>query len=189
MRTRPIAALVSLSFFLCLTGCDREGPQGPQGLQGLPGPQGLPGTPAPAMAFGYFYALMPVDNAATVALGAAVDFPQNGAASGISRAGTSTFTLPQIGTYEISWQVCVTEAGQLVLALDSGMGAVELGHTVAGRPTGTSQITNHVLIATTVANSILTLRNPAGGLSALTITPLAGGLQPVSASLVIKQLQ
>lgn len=37
-------------------------------------------------------------------------------------------------------------------------------------------------------NAILTMRNPAGN-AALTITPLAGGTQPVSAHLVIMQIQ
>ena len=39
------------------------------------------------------------------------------------------------------------------------------------------------------ANSILTVRNPAGNTAALGITPLAGGKRPVSAHLVIAQLQ
>jgi hypothetical protein len=60
---------------------------------------------------------------------------------------------------------------------------------VAGRATGTSQITNHVLITITDADTKLSVRNVAGAASALTITPSAGGLQPVSASIVIKQLQ
>ncbi len=42
---------------------------------------------------------------------------------------------------------------------------------------------------TTAVNSILTVRNPAGNSTALTITPLAGGTRPVSASLIVEQLQ
>ena len=98
-------------------------------------------------------------------------------------------TLPAIGVYEVSWQVSVTEPGQLVLGLDTGAGAVEVPATVAGRATGTSQISNHVIITTTVADTKLTIRNPSGNSTALTITPLAGGTHAVSASLVIKQLQ
>ena len=44
------------------------------------------------------------------------------------------------------------------------------------------------IITTTVINSILTVRNPAGNAAALTITPLAGGTRPVSAHLVITQI-
>ena len=39
-----------------------------------------------------------------------------------------------------------------------------------------------------VANSILSVRNPTGNSTALTVTPLAGGNHPVSASLAIKQI-
>jgi hypothetical protein len=141
------------------------------------------------MAFGYFYALMPPDNAATVAPATAVDFPRDGAAIGISRAGASEFILPAIGVYEISWQVSISEAGQLILGLDSGSGVVEQPNTVVGRATGTSQITNQVLLTTTAAASILTVRNPAGNSTALTATPTAGGARAVSATLVIKQVQ
>ncbi|MCP3167882.1 hypothetical protein [Myxococcus qinghaiensis] len=147
------------------------------------------GEPAAPLAFGYFYALMPPDNAATVAAGGAVDFPQDGSVSGITRASSEEFILPAIGVYEISWQVSVTETGQLIVGLDSGAGVVEQVSTVAGRATGASQITNHVLITTTVVNSVVSIRNPVGNTPALTITPLAGGARPVSATLLIKQIQ
>lgn len=45
------------------------------------------------------------------------------------------------------------------------------------------------LVDTTTINSVLTVRNPAGNAAALTITPLAGGTAPVSAHLVITQIQ
>jgi len=50
-------------------------------------------------------------------------------------------------------------------------------------------IITEVIVSTTVINSILTVRNPAGNAAALTITPLAGGTRPVSAHLVIVRLQ
>ncbi|MBJ6766176.1 collagen-like protein [Myxococcaceae bacterium JPH2] len=150
---------------------------------------GAPGPASGILSFGYFYALMPPDNAATVAAASAVEFPQNGAMSGISRASASQFNLPAIGVYEISWQVSVAEAGQLVLGLDSGSGVVEQPSTVVGRATGTSQLMGHVLLTTTSVNSILTVRNPSGNSPALTVTPLAGGTHPVSASLLIMQIR
>ena len=55
--------------------------------------------------------------------------------------------------------------------------------------TGTSQIVGMAIVETTAINAILTVRNPAGNAAALTITPLAGGTRPVSAHLVITQLQ
>lgn len=137
------------------------------------------------LSFADFYALMPSDNAATVAPGTDVSFPQNGPTSGtiITRTGTSTFNLSAIGTYQVLFQVSVTEAGQLILTLNG----TDLAYTVVGRATGTTQIIGMALVQTTVINSILTVRNPAGNSTALTITPLAGGTRPVSAHLVITQ--
>lgn len=130
---------------------------------------------------------MPPDNAATVAPGTDVNFPQDGPNSGvgIARTSASSFNLPEIGTYQILFQVSVTDAGQLVLTLNGA----ELPYTVVGRATGTSQIVGMALVATTSINSVLTVRNPADNAAALTITPLAGGTEPVSAYLVIMQIQ
>ena len=44
------------------------------------------------------------------------------------------------------------------------------------------------IVTTTTANSIVTVRNPQSAQTALTITPLAGGTEPVSSHLVITQL-
>ena len=90
-----------------------------------------------------------------------------------------------IGTYHVLFQVSVDEAGQLILTLN----AVDLAYTVVGRATGTSQLVGTALVTTTAANSILTVRNPAGNSTALTITPIAGGTRDVSAHLVIMQIK
>jgi len=137
--------------------------------------------------FADFYALMPPDNAATVAPGTDVSFPQDGPNSGadIARTGPSSFNLAQIGTYQVLFQVSVTEAGQLILTLNGA----DLEYTVAGRATGTSQIIGMAIVTTTAINSVLTVRNPAGNAAALTITPVAGGPRPVSAHLIITQIQ
>ncbi|MFB5253026.1 collagen-like protein, partial [Bacillus mycoides] len=164
------------------------GLQGPTGATGLQGPTGATGT---VLDFADFYALMPPDNAATVAVGGDVDFPRDGPfnGAGIARTGADTFNLSAIGSYQVLFQVSVTEAGQLVLTLNSGAGAVELAYTVVGRATGTSQIVGMALVQTSVINSILTVRNPASESTALTITPLAGGTESVSAHLVITRLR
>lgn len=83
------------------------------------------------------------------------------------------------------FEVSVDEAGQLLLTLNGA----DLPYTVVGRATGASQIVGMAIVTTTVVNSILTVRNPAGNAAALTITPLAGGTRPVSAHLVITQIQ
>jgi hypothetical protein len=164
------------------------GPAGPAGDAGPEGPEGVPGPPGPASPteFAQFFALMPPDNAATVAPGTDVDFPQDGPTSpGIARTGPDTFTLPAVGVYRVAFAVSVDEAGQLILTLDGA----DLAYTVAGRATGTSQIVGEALVETTSIDSILTVRNPAGNSTALTVTPLAGGTRPVSATLLIERLE
>lgn len=161
------------------------GPTGPAGATGPTGPAGLTG-PSGTTEFAQFYALMPPDNATTVAVGSAVDFPNDGprSAGPISRTGDSTFELGEIGVYRVSFGVSVDEAGQLMLSLDG----TELDYTVVGRATGTSQIVGESLVQTTSADSVLEVVNPTGNATALTITPFAGGAKPVSASLVIQRL-
>ena len=138
------------------------------------------------LGFADFYALMPPDNSATVASGTDVSFPEDGPNSGsdISRTGPDSFNLAQIGSYQILFEVSVDEAGQLILTLNGE----DLVYTVFGRATGASQIVGMAIVTTTVTNSILTVRNPAGNAAALTITPLAGGTRPVSAHLIITQI-
>ena len=139
------------------------------------------------MGYADFFALMPPDNTETVAPGTDVSFPQDGpnSGSGIARSGPSSFTLAEIGTYQVLFQVSVTEPGQLILTLNG----VDLAYTVAGRETDTSQIVGMAIVETTEVDSVLTVRNPDGTAAALTITPLAGGTRPVSAHLVITRIQ
>jgi hypothetical protein len=130
---------------------------------------------------------MPPDNAATVAAGSAVDFPQDGVirpSSVISRTSADSFTLGAIGVYEIRFQVSVTEAGQLMIRANG----IEINKTVVGRATGTTQIIGFSLIQTTSINTIIEIINPSGNSPALTITPLAGGTHPVSAELLIYRI-
>jgi BclA-like protein/collagen triple helix repeat protein len=162
------------------------GATGPAGAPGATGDTGPPGPPAPDLtSYAEFYALMPPDNAAPVAAGGAVDFPLNGPSQGgIARINAETFLLPEAGTYRVSFSVSVSEAGQLALSLNGA----ELPSTVYGRATGTSQIAGDSLVTTSGANSTLSIVNPAGNSTALTITPLAGGTHPAAASLVVEQL-
>jgi hypothetical protein len=174
------------------------GPIGPQGVKGDPGPKGDRGQTGPVGApgpagpsgtseFAEFYALMPPDNSATVAPSSVVSFSQTGPQSGsglIARLTSSTFQMGAIGTYRVSFEVPVTEPGQLELTLNG----VALPYTVVGRATGTSEITGDSLVNVATVASVLAVVNPSGESTALTITPLAGGTMPVSASLVIQKL-
>ncbi len=135
--------------------------------------------------FADFFAIMPPDNAGTVAPGGDVQFPRNGPSSGsIGRVGFGQFILPSNGAYQIMFQVSVNEPGQLVITLNG----VDLPTTVTGRSGGTSQVVGLAIVQNTQANSILSIRNPAGNSLALTISPIAGGNRPVSAHLVITKL-
>jgi hypothetical protein len=164
------------------------GEVGPKGSEGPSGPTG-PEGPVAAPVFAEFYALMPPDNAATVGAGIPVEFPQTGPTTGvIVRQTASKFVLPSIGTYRVSFSVSTDEPGQLVIALNTGSGMVELPYTVYGRATGTSLIAGDALVTTSATNSVLEVRNPAGNTPALTITPKAGGTHAATASLVIQRL-
>ena len=161
------------------------GAPGEDGAPGLPGPAGPPGPPAEPN-FADFYALMPGDNPAPVAVGAAVEFPQLDATAGtdITALTASTFQLASIGIYRIYYQVSVSEAGQLVLHVNG----VPYAPSAAGRATGTSPISNLFRLTTTVVNTVISLNNPAGNPAELTITPIAGGTIPVSAHLDIERV-
>ena len=178
-----------------------RGPTGPQGPIGLPGPQGPTGETGPQGPIGEtgpqgpaggissyadFFAIMPLDNSSTIAPGTNVSFPQNGTINSttISRLSDDTFNLSEIGSYLILFQVSITEAGQLVLSLNDA----ELDYTVVGSATGTSQISEMTIVTTTSEDSVLSVRNPSDEAAALTITPVAGGTNPVSAHLVIIKL-
>ncbi len=112
-------------------------------------------------------------------------FPQDGPSSGtITRLTASTFDLPDIGSYNVAFSVSVSEAGQLALYFNGG----QLAYTVYGRAAGDSQIFGDVVVQTSTIDSVLSLDNPAGESTALTITPLAGGTDPNAASLMISKL-
>jgi hypothetical protein len=128
---------------------------------------------------------MPGDNSVTVAPGTSISFPGDGVTNSIiTRVNDMQFNLPNIGVYEIYFQVSITEPGQLCVVLNG----VEDPTTIVGRATGTSQLVGFSLIKTTIINSVLSINNPIGETTALTITPIAGGTNPVSANLIIKQI-
>ncbi len=159
------------------------GPIGPQGPQGEVGPAGPAGT---VLGYADFYALMPTDNAAPITAGTDVAFPQDGAnsANGITRASDTSFTLADVGVYQVTFNATAAEAGQLVLTLNGA----ELPYTVVGRSATDSEITGTALITTAAADSVLTVRNPVNDTTSLTLTPSAGGANPVSAHLTILRL-
>lgn len=167
------------------------GATGATGAAGTTGPTGATGASGSSGMLDYslFYLLAPPNDAATISIGAAVPFPQVGPTTGVivPTAGDGTFTeftLPDIGVYEVIWQVSVNEPGQLQLWLNGSV----IAYTTVGRATGTAQIVGHTLISTSIVNSILTVNNPSGNSTALTVTPNAGGTNPNSGTLLIKRI-
>ena len=172
------------------------GPQGPMGLQGPVGPAGATGStgatgpagPGGAIAFADFFALMPPDNSAGILAGQDVAFPQNGSMTSggsISRLTSSSFNLSAIGTYQVMFQVNL-EFGQLDLSLNG----TELPATVAGAQSmGYASIVGTFLLTTTAVNSVLTVRNPLLNNNTVYLPTDVGGSSPVSAHLVVTQIQ
>lgn len=118
-----------------------------------------------------------------------VPFPQNGPLLGsISRIDSSSFLLPDIGTYEINFRVHTTEPGQLQLELNN----VDVANTVAVNMNPTSgghPIIGSFFITTTSVNSTLAVINPTGNSTALTITPANGAeTHANSQSITIKRI-
>jgi hypothetical protein len=129
-----------------------------------------------SLGFAMFYGMAPPDYAATIAVGAPIDFPRAGPTGGLTapvRTGVGLFSFPVIGTYNVAWQASITEAGQLQLS--SSATGLNLA-SVASRATGTSQISNNILITTTVINEVISIVNPSGNATALTVTPASGSL-------------
>jgi hypothetical protein len=155
---------------------------GATGNLGSTGPTGSNGF----FSFADFYALMPPDNAATIATGADIQFPNDGPIFGtdISRISPATFNLASVSTYQVFFQASIDEPAQLCIAINS----IEIPYTIVGRATGTTQVAGTSLITTTTPNSVLSIRNPAGETAALTLTPTAGGIKPSSAHLIITKL-
>lgn len=171
----------------------RVSPSGVPGcLAGTGGTDGTGGTGSSGIIgdvlFSNFFALMPGDNADTVGAGTPIDFPQDGPSNGaMNRINATTFEVLVAGTYQITWQASIAEAGQLVVAVDLGSGFAEVAETVVGRATGTSQIVGDTLLEL-VEGDLVQIWNPTGNAAALTLTPIAGGTHAVSATLSFVRL-
>jgi hypothetical protein len=135
--------------------------------------------------YSLFYGLAPSDYAATIGVGTAVPFPSLGPTSGAATQLTSTtFNLPLIGDYEVSWVICIAEAGQLGITLNSSI----ISYSVVGRATGTNALNGNCIINNPAVNGVLSIVNPAGNSTALTVVPTSGGTSAVGVVLTIKKL-
>jgi hypothetical protein len=134
---------------------------------------------------------MPTDNAGFIAIGAPILFPNDGFSQGsITRdpASLGSFVLNNVGTYRIDFYATVTESAQLILALDTGSGVVEIPNSVVGRATGTSIISGFIFLQVVVPGSKISLRNPVGNNIPITITPSSGGTRAISSRIIINRI-
>jgi hypothetical protein len=165
-----------------------------------------PPPPSPIIAASFF-AIMPTDNPSPIDSGVPIAFPRDGPSTGggfgqpsppfrdFSTNPNTNFVLPNIGVYQVWFQVSITEPAQLVLTLDFAPLDDLFGslNTVVGRDTGACQITGMSLIQTTTTNQIVQVGNVANvSNTPITITASAGANgsgKPVSANIIITQLQ
>lgn len=131
----------------------------------------------------------PNDYAATIAVKTIagtgrVPFPRNGPTSGVATNGSTVFTIPTAGTYEVTFVVNVDEPAQLQLEVNGA----DLPETLVSRATGTNQIIGTSII-TVPAGALLAVINPVGNATALTVTPSDGSLtHAIAQTLTIKKL-
>ena len=176
------------------------GPAGPQGPIGLTGPQGPVGSQGPigltgpqgpaggVLGYADFYNILNTAEGVTVAAGEDLSFPNESFIGGtsITSLTDSTFELVEAGTYQILFEAPVSTAGRLVLTLNGA----ELPYTVVGSNAADSQIVGMAIVSA-AADSVLTVRNPAGS-SSLTLSAFnaeGGGVLPLTAHLTIVRLQ
>ncbi|MBQ9349266.1 MAG: collagen-like protein, partial [Oscillibacter sp.] len=132
-----------------------------------------------------FYALMPSDNADSIAPGGTVCLPNSGPNSGgcITRTGPDCFQLEEAGIYLILFNAAVQDQGQMVLHLNDA----DLPVSVSGQMGSLNQISG-ISLVTAPAGAELSLRNPADSNSPLTLSKAEDGCGSLSAHLVIMQL-
>lgn len=162
------------------------GVTGPTGETGATGATGATGEASGVLGASEFFGLTtgtgnpgPTDYPATIPARTAagtgrVPFPQDVSTSGgIVRVDDSSFLLPDIATYLITFRVHTTEPGQLQIELNG----FAVPYTLAANMNPTSgghPIVGISLLTTGSINSVIAVINPDGNSPALTITPADG---------------
>jgi hypothetical protein len=136
------------------------------------------------LAFADFYALLPPDDDDPIAPGDAVAFPRDNITSGtnIGRLSDTEFTLLDPGIYQVQFQIPVQGQSQVILTLNG----TELPYTTVS---GTETLTGIALVETTAATDVLSVTNPTQANNDLNLSPGTADELPVTAHLVITQLQ
>jgi hypothetical protein len=129
----------------------------------------------------------------TTAPGVAVAFatagPTNGVIVGTGSLPTHDFLVPNAGTYDISWQLTDSTGATQTQLATGGTGAyAPIANTTVGRATGTTQMSNRVLV-TLAAETIISVINPAGNSNDISQPPPDGSETHINfASLVIRRI-
>jgi hypothetical protein len=131
------------------------------------------------------------DNPIAILPGDAINFPSPivNPYGTIQRVpGSATlFELPANSVFEITFQVVISNAGELVVVLND----IEQLITVVGKPGGGPVVGMCILATPAVGISIISIRNPISGTAGgLKVDEATGALsQPLSCHLIIKQLK
>lgn len=133
-----------------------------------------------AVNFADFYST----SAQSVIGGSGISFDQTAIPNSIiTPLSPSSFNLPDIATYEISFLVTISQSAQLVIYLNGSM----VPSSVTGRTAANAQVIGTSLITTTVANSTLSIRNNNATFISVSNSS-TGGSGNLSAHLIIKKL-
>jgi hypothetical protein len=132
------------------------------------------------------------DYAATIAVASRVPFPQNGPSIGpqVTRNSPSDFRVGVAGLYEVSWSIEFAEPSQLAVARNAGVlvtNADVVNDTCNRSGAGTQLNTNTVLVQL-AAGDLVSIVNPPGNATALTVDPGDGTLTHAQAPNVVIRL-
>lgn len=167
----------------------------------------------------FFYAVLPPDSSGPFQPGQAIPFPNKGPSTNdddsenIEKDDDAHFRLRHAGLYRVSFQATVggvaagqtavpplvALAAQLVLALNTGNGDVELATSTVGTASGApGHLSNALYVRTRVNNALLSLRNPAGaalpialmayGTTTQLAQPATNSVVPITASILIERV-
>ena len=133
------------------------GPEGPAGPTGPEGPQGPQGEPGGVLSFADFFRTDDSEEYKVLQPGEDFPLPEDGAASGgITRISETSFNLADIGSYLVMFCVTTIQTPKLGLTLNGQTQA----YSIAGRPSGGSQIIGMTIVTTQQEDTVLTLRYP-----------------------------
>ena len=160
---------------------------GPQGIQGLIGPTGLSNIIAAGM-----YAQLgaqPASVAASQPLTFSTTILSTPSITPLVALGGTVFQLATISRYEVNYQVTFPTNGGIVLFTGSTLGTMlPLAYTMLGKSSNSGQVSGSMIIATTTANSFLSVNAAPGNTAALQPGTNSSATNQNSTTVSIKQI-